>query len=290
VASAGGGVTVIVPTFNRAALLRRTLASVLAQTVAPLEVLVADDGSTDDTPALLREFAPRVVHLALPHRGMPAPARNAALARARGDWVAFVDDDDLWHADKLERQLALAAADAALVCSNAELIDGADAPRGGCLHESHPLAKESDPLRALIGGNFVVCSSVLARTALLRAAGGFCEDPAVRGTEDYDLWLRCALRGPIRYEHAPRVRYRVSAHGNLSLAAPLRHVEALAAVRARFIAAAGPRAHGDLAEPLRRNWRRLQHARYKALAAEGRWWQALGPWTSVQLAKLRGRR
>ncbi len=281
------GVSVVIATFNRAALLRRTLASVLAQGLAPLEILVADDGSTDDTAAMLREFGDRVQHLALPHRGLPAPARNAGLARARGEWIAFLDDDDLWDADKLERQLA-SAAGGALACCNARLIDADDRPLGHDLHESHPLAKEPDPLRALIGGNFVVCSSVLAPAALLRAAGGFCEDAALRGVEDYDLWLRCALRAPIRYDDTSRVGYRVAGHGNISRAAPLRHAEALAAVRERFIAAAGARASGDLAAPLRRNWRRLQHARYKALAAEGRWWEGLKPWLSVQLSKLRG--
>lgn len=283
-------VSVIIPTWNRASLLRRTLASVLGQTVVPLEVLVADDGSTDDTAAVVHEFGARATHLALPHRGQPAAARNAALARARGNWVAFVDDDDLWQPDKLERQLALTHGGPALLCCNAGLIDEHDAPLGRNLHEAHPLAKEPDVLRALIGGNYVVCSSVVAPAALIRAAGGFCEDPVLRGAEDYDLWLRCALRAPLRYEHEPRVRYRVSGHGNLSLGAPLRHVEALAAVRARFVAAAGARARGDLAEPLRQNWRRLQHARYKALAGTGQWWKVLGPWAAVQLAKVRGRR
>lgn len=284
-------ISVIIPTYNRAELLRRTLTSVLAQTVAPLEILVADDGSTDDTPGVLREFAGRVSILRLPHRGLPAVSRNAALRQARGAWVAFVDDDDLWQPDKLERQLALATPDTGLVCCNAELIGASDVPLGRLLHEAHPLAKEPAPLRALIGGNFVVCSSVLAQTALLREVGGFHEGPELRGTEDYDLWLRCALRMPLRYEHEARVRYRVSAHGNMSLTGtPSRHADALAAIRARFIAAAGARARGDLAEALRQNRRRLQHARYQAYAAEGRWWKALGPWASVQLAKVRGRR
>lgn len=290
-AGVGVSVSVIIPTYNRAALLRRTLASVLAQTVAPLEILVADDGSTDATGAVLDEFASRITPLRLPHRGLPAVARNAALRQARGDWVAFVDDDDLWQADKLERQLALVAPSVGLICSNAALIDGDDAPLGRLLHEADPLAKEPDPLRALIGGNFVVCSSVLARSALLREAGAFYEGAELRRmAEDYDLWLRCALRAGVRYDPAALVRYRVSVHGNISLADPLRHADALAAIRARFIAAAGERACGDLAEPLRQNWRRLQHARYKAHLAGGQWWKALGPWASVQFSKVRGRR
>lgn len=287
--ASAASISIIVATYNRAALLRRTLTSVLAQTVPPLEVLVADDGSTDDTALLLREFAGRVVHLALPHRGQPAAPRNAALRQARGEWIALVDHDDLWEPDKLERQLALVAPGVGLVCSNASLIDADDRPLGRHQHLVHPLAKEPDPVKALIGGNFVVCSSVLARRALLREVGGFCEDPVLLGVDDYDLWMRCALRTELRYDHAPLVRYRWG-HGNLSLRQPpMAHAEALALVRRRFIEAAGPRAETEFARPLRQNWRRLQHARYKALLAQGEWWKALAPWASVQVAKMRGR-
>jgi hypothetical protein len=109
------------------------------------------------------------------------------------------------------------------------------------------------------------------------------------GVDDYDLWMRCALRTKIRYEDACRVQYRWGG-GNLSHRdPPLTHVEALALVRQRFIAAAGARAEREFAEPLRRNWRRLQHARYKAHLAQGRWWQALAPWLSVQAAKIHRR-
>lgn len=283
-------VTVITATYNKAGLLRRTLDSVLAQTVAPLEVLVADDGSTDETGAMLRAYAGRVTHLRLPHHGQPAAPRNAALKVARGEWLAFVDHDDLWAPDKLERQLALATPEVGILCSNASLIDAEDRPLGRNQHEVHPLAKEPDPVRALIGGNFVICSSVLARAPLVREVGGFSEDPVLLGVDDYDLWMRCALRTQLRYAHAPLVQYRWG-HGNLSLQGPpMAHVEALALVRRRFIEAAGARAQTDLKDALRQNWRRLQHARYKAYAAEGRWWQALGPWASVQLAKVRGRR
>lgn len=282
-------VSVVTSTYNKADLLRRTVTSVLAQTAPPIEYLVADDGSTDHTAQVLAEFGERVTHLRLPHRGLPAAPRNSALAVARGEWLAFVDHDDLWQPDKLEQQLKLVAPDVGILCSNAILIDGDDRPLGRDMHEAHPLTKEPDPVRALIGGNFVVCSSVLARASLIREVGGFCEDPVLTGVDDYDLWMRCCLRTRLVYEHAPRVLYRWG-HGNLSLRdAPMRHVEALALVRRRFVEAAGARAQGELAEPLRQNWRRLQHARYKAYVAEGRWWQALAPWLSVQAEKVRGR-
>lgn len=282
-------VSVIIATYNRAALLRETLQSVLAQTVQPLEILVADDGSTDGTADMLRAFGDRVTHLPLPHRGQPAAPRNVAVARARGDWLALVDHDDLWAPDKLEKQLSRVAPDIGILCSNATLIDGNGRPLGRNQHEAHPLAKETDPVSALIGGNFVICSSVLVRTTLVRQVGGFSEDPVLLGVDDYDLWMRCALYAGIRYDHEALVRYRWG-HGNLSLRdPPLTHVRALERVRERFISTAAGRAHTEFASPLRQNSRRLEHARYKAQLAEGRWWRAIAPWMSVQLAKIRSR-
>lgn len=281
-------ISVIISTYNKAALLRETLHSVLAQTLQPLEILVADDGSTDGTASMLREFGDRVTHMALPHHGQPAAPRNAALKRARGDWIALVDHDDLWHPQKLEQQVAWSASGADILCCNAELIDGAGRPLGRNQHEAHPLLKESNPLRALIGGNFIVCSSVLARTDLLRKHGGFCEDPRLLGVDDYDLWLRCALDARIEYHHTVLVSYRWG-HGNLSTRDPWQHVDALAAARERFITAAGARAVNDLAGPLRQNLRRLQHARYKAYMARQQWVKAAKPWIAVQLLKMSGR-
>lgn len=283
-------VSVIIATYNRSALLRETLQSVLAQTVEPLEILVADDGSTDDTAGMLREFGDRVTHLPLPHRGQPAAPRNVAVAKARGDWLALVDHDDLWLPEKLQWQLSGIAPDIGILCSNAALIDGNGRSLGRNQHEGHPLAREPDPVRALIGGNFVICSSVLVRTALVRQVGGFSEDPVLLGVDDYDLWMRCALHAGIRYDHKVLMRYRWG-HGNLSLRdPPLAHVQALERVRERFIAAAEGRAHTEFASSLRQNSRRLEHARYKAYAAQGQWHRAIRPWLAVQLAKLAGRR
>lgn len=102
-------ISVIIPTFNRAAFLPEALASVQAQNIAPLQVIVVDDGSTDDTAEVMRGLNASFEYIYQPNRG-PAAARNTGLCHAQGEWIAFLDSDDLWAAGRLHRQLALVAA------------------------------------------------------------------------------------------------------------------------------------------------------------------------------------
>jgi glycosyltransferase involved in cell wall biosynthesis len=97
-------VSVVVPTFNRAELIQETIESVLRQTTPAHEIIVVDDGSTDSTCAVVRAYGDRVVLLSDDHRSAAA-ARNRGLARATGDWIAFLDSDDIWTPTKLEKQL-----------------------------------------------------------------------------------------------------------------------------------------------------------------------------------------
>jgi len=100
-------VSVVLPTHNRAALLQRSIESVLAQSFRDFELIVVDDCSTDDTPELLRSIRdPRVVYVRREENGRAAIARNDGIRRARGEFVAFQDDDDVWLVNKLERQVA----------------------------------------------------------------------------------------------------------------------------------------------------------------------------------------
>src|SRR5215831_12802543 len=98
-------ISCIVPVFNGERYLRETLASILQQTYQPLEVIVADDGSTDGTAALVAGCGQQVSYFRQPHAG-PAAARNLGLSTARGEFIAFLDADDLWHPEKLTRQMA----------------------------------------------------------------------------------------------------------------------------------------------------------------------------------------
>ena len=98
-------VTVVIPCYNAARFLRQTLESVLNQTHAPLEVLVIDDGSTDESAAIAQSYGPPVRVICQPNQG-ESVARNRGIEEARGDWIAYLDADDLWLPEKLERQLA----------------------------------------------------------------------------------------------------------------------------------------------------------------------------------------
>lgn len=183
-------ISVVIPTFQRPDACAAAVESALAQRLQPLEVLVCDDGSEDDTAERFGEWErrdERVRYLRLPHRGTPGPSRNAGVRAARGDWVGFCDDDDRWLPEKLERQVAHLDP-RRVVASNARLTSGRDyfpdltAPRA--------------PSRAeLLRVNPVVVSTAVAARSALLAAGGFHEAAWARGVADYGMWLALADRG-----------------------------------------------------------------------------------------------
>jgi glycosyltransferase involved in cell wall biosynthesis len=194
-------VTVVVPTRNRWPLLSRALASVLVQD-ASLEVVVVDDGSSDETPAELarvRDRRVQVIRHASP-QGV-ARARNAGLAAAQGTWVAFLDDDDLWAPHKLSAQLAAAGRTAAFVYAGAVVIDG-----DGAVKRLSTIPSPDELDRTLLGSNVVgTPSSVLARRATLERVGGFDERLAVLA--DWDLWLRIVAVGQAAAVFEPLIAY-----------------------------------------------------------------------------------
>jgi glycosyltransferase involved in cell wall biosynthesis len=124
-------VSVVIPCYNGANFLRDTLRSVLAQTLPPLEVIVVDDGSTDDSAAIAESFGPPVRVFRQPNQG-ESVARNRGIEEARGDWVAFLDADDLWLPEKLAEQAKLVAPGVGAVCSGnlARYSDGREVYHG----------------------------------------------------------------------------------------------------------------------------------------------------------------
>lgn len=198
-------VSVVIPTWNRSAHLERAIRSALEQSAAPLEVLVCDDGSTDDSEAIVRAIAdPRVVWVPGTHAGRAAVPRNRGLQRCRGDWVAFLDSDDSWSADKLAKQLEFAQRYALdVVCTNATRVLKSGEEGGTLLSHRGPRIGLAD----LVYDNSVITSSVLARREAVLAVGGFPEDPALRVGEDYALWLCLAAEAPVGFLDQPLVRY-----------------------------------------------------------------------------------
>ncbi len=183
----------VIPTRGRWSLLKETLASALAQEGVSHEVVVVDDGSADETPARLGELGDervRVVRHERP-RGVAA-ARNRGIEKARGNWVAFLDDDDLWSPDKLRTQLdVLHASRAGFAYSAVVAVD-----RERRATRALPFPQPGELMRLQLRQSVVPAggSNVIARTDLLRALGGF--DEQLYHLADWDLWIRLADAAP----------------------------------------------------------------------------------------------
>jgi glycosyltransferase involved in cell wall biosynthesis len=192
-------VSIVLPTFNRLQYLRPAIDSVFAQTFTDWELIVADDGSEGETAAYLEGLAnpPRVKVLRLPRTGNPGAVRNAALRAARGEYIAFLDSDDVWLPQKLSSQIASLRSHPergwshtafAVIDDSGELLTGARA-------RWWP-ATEGWILDRLIKMETVIAiPSVVVRRQLLEQVGGF--DLKQRMCEDYDLWLRLAVLSEI---------------------------------------------------------------------------------------------
>jgi len=201
-------VSIIVPAFNAELTIRETLLSALASTYKTIEVIVVDDGSTDRTPAIVEEFAleDRRIQLHQRIQGGVSAALNLGLKHARGDYVARLDSDDIWHPTKLEKQMKAAAADptAALIHACVRYIDGES-------RVVRDVAPQAFPKHALcrclyegfIGGN----SSVLLRRDAVEQAGGY--DEALTSWEDMLLYLTVAAEHPIAFVPEYLVGYRI---------------------------------------------------------------------------------
>ncbi|MEW6660288.1 MAG: glycosyltransferase [Thermodesulfobacteriota bacterium] len=183
-------VSVIIPTYNRAALVKEAVAAVLAQTYRDLELLVVDDGSTDGTSETMAAYGEAIRVLRSPRRRGVSAARNLGIAAARGEWLAFLDSDDLWLPEKLARQMAFMAAHPWLLISQTEETW---VRRGVRVNPPRTHKKEGGHifLRSL-ERCLVSPSAVVLHRRLLDAHGGFDEE--LPAAEDYDLWLRLAWR------------------------------------------------------------------------------------------------
>jgi glycosyltransferase involved in cell wall biosynthesis len=185
-------VSVVIPTCNRWPTMLKTLSTALRQQQVDTEVIVVDDGSTDDTLARVGALeAPglRVLHLPTSH-GV-ARARNAGIAEARGEWLAFLDDDDVWAPHKLRRQLDRAAE------TRASFVYGAcvGVSESGVILRTEPLPLADGLDWRLLVSNVIPAgaSNIIARLELVRRIGGF--DEKLDHLADWDLWIRLAQAG-----------------------------------------------------------------------------------------------
>lgn len=230
-------VSIVLPVYNAERTLAATLDSVWAQTFGEFELLIVNDGSTDATGALLAgQSDPRLQVIGGRHGGASA-SRNRGVAQARGEFVAFLDGDDLWAADKLARQVAAleAAPDAALVYGWTDLIDES----GRVIQQGSHVVANGRVYALLASRNFLDCGStpLVRRSALLEAAALLAAGPfdeSLQGGEDWDLWLRLAAEHAFVCVPAVQVHYRV--HGSSAVSKVEQQVRDVRIVIARAVA------------------------------------------------------
>ncbi|OQW96400.1 MAG: hypothetical protein BWK77_04870 [Verrucomicrobia bacterium A1] len=200
-------VSVVIPTYNRASFIRGAIESVLTQTYGDLELLVVDDGSTDDTPAVVAAIRDaRLRYIRCDTNEGAAAARNRGIREARGEYVAFQDSDDVWLAGKLDKQMRAfdAAADAGVVyCGFRREHYGV---RSYIPDRSLPV-REGDIHQQLLIENFVSAQTIVARRSALQRAGPF--DPSLQPLEDWDMALRLSKHFRFALVDEPLVQSRM---------------------------------------------------------------------------------
>lgn len=193
-------ISLIIPTYNRSELLARALLSVFAQTTLPDEVIVIDDGSTDDTQEMLQKSFPQVTYLYQENKGVSS-ARNIGIKHSSGNWITLLDSDDTWIKTKLEQQVtALKKAPEMKVCHTEEIWI-----RHGIRVNAMNKHKKSG------GWIFAQClplcamspSSIIIHRSIFDELGVF--DESLPACEDYDLWLRISNYYPVLFIEQPLI-------------------------------------------------------------------------------------
>jgi len=190
-----GTVSVIIPAYRAEQTIRRAIDSALAQTVPPAEIIVVDDGSPDDQNAVIQQYGERVV-LVRQANGKTAMARNAGLARAQGDFIAFLDADDYWEPEKLERQLAVFGKHPEVgVVAAAYFTQEPDCERTVVRYDRswmdcvlHVRGERAFRLATMMWtGTLIVRREILGDERFVSG---------LEPSEDRDMWIRFVLRGP----------------------------------------------------------------------------------------------
>ncbi|MEW5767211.1 MAG: glycosyltransferase [bacterium] len=214
-------VSVVIPTYNAAAYLPEAIDSVLAQTFQDYEIIVVDDGSTDNTREVLAPYQDRIRYIHQENAG-PSPAKNKGIKEARGEFVAFLDADDIWLPEKLALQMEVFENDPEVSLVHANVVRFGE--NWTELEEAQWQERIASPRRRFTGYIFqpllmqnLICTSaaVVKKSCFLDDGEvGFFDQELVRA-EDHDLWLRIARKYKIGYVDRLLVRHR-DHHGTLS--------------------------------------------------------------------------
>ncbi len=187
-------VSIIMATYNGEKTARESIDSILAQTHRDLELIIIDDGSTDDTVTIVKAISnKRVKLLSQKNSGSPAAPRNAGIKVATGDFIAFCDQDDIWYPQKLEKQLEVCEhvehlGDVGIIFSSADLIDKNDNKVDENITKFSGLISATEAHKMMLEGDFIIaCSAVVPKRVMDEI--GYLDEKLI-GVDDYDLWLR----------------------------------------------------------------------------------------------------
>ena len=204
-------VSVVIPTHNRADLIGEAILSVLDQTFENFDVHIIDNGSTDNTKAVIDSFADDRLHYFWQEdSGLPADSRNVGISRSRGEFIAFLDSDDSWLPDKLERQVEAMRANPNCGIVTSNYTCAGDHPLNGktTLRKKIPTGKVFEKL---LRANFICASMAMVRRSALQKAGVFDPNPSICCSEDFDLWLRILHDFELEYVKEVGGVYRIHA-------------------------------------------------------------------------------
>lgn len=199
-------VTVVIPTYNRADLVCEAIDSVLAQTYCDFEIIVVDDGSTDRTQEVVSVYGQRIRVIRQENQG-EAAARNTGIHEATGEFLAFLDSDDLWFPDKLKSQMEFLDVSPSVpwVYSDAEMFNGETGRTLSLISRSLRMYR-GDVLHRLIMRDFIPSPTPVIRREIFEEVGDFWPSPKAT---DWDMWLRIAACYPVGLVDKPLARYRI---------------------------------------------------------------------------------
>lgn len=204
-------VSVIIPTFNRAAYICAAIDSVINQNYGDYsyEVLVIDDGSTDNTAEVLKKYKNKIKYIKLPHSGKPAVPRNYGISKAKGQLIAFQDSDDIWPSNKMEIQLSEFDDNTVMTYGQALIMDASGKVSNNHLVDDNIL-EYGTSFKKLIKTNAISTLTVIARKDAIISVGGFNESDELRAIEDYELWLKLSAKysNSIKMINKPLAYYR----------------------------------------------------------------------------------
>ncbi|MBX7054537.1 MAG: glycosyltransferase family 2 protein [Pyrinomonadaceae bacterium] len=205
-------VSVIIPTYNRARYISETIESVLGQTYPGIEIIVIDDGSTDGTRIIVEKFSNSVQYVWQENSERGA-SRNHGLRLATGEFISFLDSDDLWIPDKVEEDVKYFQdnPNVGVIFTDAIQIN-ADGEPNKLLKARSNTGLVTDKI---LENNFVLMATHMVRTELVRSIGGFLEERELSGSEDWEMWVRLSTKTSFAYR--PKATAKIRTHDENSM-------------------------------------------------------------------------